>query len=368
MRSSVLSDRLKGKKEFMSIQEKVKIICEEVYGETIWCKQLLGSVLKELKKRRISYEQSEIPKMLQPDTPVCILGVTGSWLSECVRKCNGSGCVPVILSSMEISLPDGQYHIVCPDMQGLGKNLERALEGSGRERTALYGASHLNEIDAERTAVFSKLLKNGEDVFHNTGNLENCFRSFLPKAESYDTVICCNGYTAISLVKRLEKENPRLLDQLLILSCEEVLKHSKYNQWISLLDMKLDTYGAVVMAVFDMPCTKGVSSAVTVKMRVELCEIPVQEGFINPEFEKRGMPEMDPEFLSMAKMEQLLRDADDMDHHIIAMLLDGATYGEIADSSYMTEGNVKYRVKKYMNICDCHTKKELLNLLQEYLQ
>lgn len=352
----------------MSMQEKIKIICEEVYGETIWCKQLLGSLLKELKKRRIGYEQSKIPEMLHLDTQVCILGVTGSWLAGCVRKCNECGCVPVILSSMEISLPDGQYHVVCPDMQDLGKKLEKALEQSGRERTALYGASHLNEIDAERTAIFSKLLKNGEDVFHNTGNLENCFRSFLPKAEWYDTVICCNGYTAISLVKRMEKECPSLLDKMLIISCEEVLKHSKYNQWIRLLDMKLETYGAAVMAIFDMPCAKGTASAVTVKMQVKLCEIPVQQVLTRQNVEKNGIPEMDPEILSMAKMEQLLRDADDMDHHIIAMLLDGATYGEIADSSYMTEGNVKYRVKKYMNICDCHTKKELLTLLQEYLQ
>ena len=76
----------------------------------------------------------------------------------------------------------------------------------------------------------------------------------------------------------------------------------------------------------------------------------------------------DPEVLYMAKIEQLMQEADDMDHHIIAMLLGGAKYGEIADSCYMTEGNVKYRVKKYMTICSCSTKKELLELLKEYLQ
>ena len=35
---------------------KIKIICEEAYAESIWCKQLLNGFIKELNKRRISYE------------------------------------------------------------------------------------------------------------------------------------------------------------------------------------------------------------------------------------------------------------------------------------------------------------------------
>ena len=41
----------------MSISKKVKIICEEDFAESIWCKSLLGGLIKEQKKRRITYEQ-----------------------------------------------------------------------------------------------------------------------------------------------------------------------------------------------------------------------------------------------------------------------------------------------------------------------
>ena len=40
----------------MNITNKVKIFCEEAYAETIWCKELLGGLHKELKKRRLAFE------------------------------------------------------------------------------------------------------------------------------------------------------------------------------------------------------------------------------------------------------------------------------------------------------------------------
>ena len=122
------------------------------------------------------------------------------------------------------------------------------------------------------------------------------------------------------------------------------------------------------MTVMEMASLRSDISVITVRMNVTISEIPGKVPAEHSDRETELQFYEDPEIIHMAKIEQLLRDADDMDHHIIAMLLDGAIYSEIADSSYMTEGNVKYRVKKYMSTCDCKAKKELLELLQEYLQ
>lgn len=352
----------------MSIQKRVVIVCEKFYEETIWCKQILGSLFKELKKRRISYEQQESVTETGQEEIVCILGVTEEWLMEMIRQCNGSGATPVVLSSRTLSFSGVCYHGICPDMRNLADRLQQELYRAGREKIALYGANHISDMDAERTELFSRYLKSGEDLFYNTGNLENCFRMFLPKAAAYDAVLCVNGYTAISLVKKLHKEAPELLEKLVIVSLEEVLRHSKYNQWVYLADLNLEAYGAAAMAVMDMSSNVRETAEVTLRVKGSLCEIPFKEKWSETIQTEEQFQGLDPELISMAKMEQLLRDADDMDHHIIALLLDGATYSEIADSSYMTEGNVKYRVKKYMTICDCKTKKELLALLQEYLQ
>lgn len=351
----------------MNVQ-KMKIICEEAYMESAWCKQLLGGLTKELKKRRIAHEQLFCGENIFRDDNVCIIGMSNAWVENTISKCNESECVPLVLSNQSKRNVEGQYHLICADMGRAAKNLQEAFESSGRKKVALYGANYSSDLDKDRTMIFSQLMKEPSDIYINTGNLETCFRSFYPKAALYDAVLCVNGYAAVSLAKKLEKESPVLLEKLVIVSCEEVLKHSKYNQWISVIEQNLESYGSAAMAALELTESKNDISEITVRMGVDVCEIQKKpESAQLADTEAAAFYE-DPEIIHMAKIEQLLRDADDLDHHIIAMLLDNAKYSDIADSCYMTEGNVKYRVKKYMSTCDCKTKKELLELLQEYLQ
>ena len=352
----------------MNITNKVKILCEEVYAETIWCKELLGGLQKELKKRRLAFELCTKFVAQSEEEIICLIGMSHSWLENFISKYNESDCIPIVLSSLSALNIEGKYHFIGPDMEAAVKKLKESSICAGRTKIALYGASYSSDLDKDRTKLFSPLIKDSTDIYLNTGNLENCFRSFLTKAFGYDAVICTNGYAAVSLVKKLEKETPKFLEKLVIISCEEVLKHSKYNQWISLIDLNLESYGATAVAMMEMTDGQSEISAITVKMNVNISEIPEKDHEEPDVLTEQHQLYEDPEIIHMAKIEQLLRDADDLDHHIIAMLLDNAKYSDIADSCYMTEGNIKYRVKKYMSICDCKTKKELLELLQEYLQ
>lgn len=344
---------------------KIKIICEKAYAESIWCKQLVNGLVKELKKRRIGYEQNDT---ISKGERVFIIGMSTAWMELTVAKCNKEGCVPVVLGTQSARTANGEYHLICPDTVGIAEALKAAFENAGRKRIALYGASQTVDLDKDRTDIFSGFVSEGQDIFRNNGNLEYCFRSFLPKACRYDGVICVNGYAAISLVKKLEKENEDVLRNLVIISCEEVLRHSKYNRWISFVDMRLEAYGTMALSVMELAEQSGDTGVITIQMKGSVCDIPKklsENGNLTVLEEQHSE---DPEIVCMARIEQLMREADDMDHHIIAMLLSNAKYGEIADSCYMTEGNIKYRVKKYLSICECKTKKELLELLQEYLQ
>lgn len=352
----------------MNITKKIKIIYEEAYAESIWCKHLLNGLVKEIKKRRILYEQVTDVHEISRDESVCIIGMNNYWIESVVEKCNAAGCIPLVLSNQSRRTAKGEYHRICPDIAGVAKGLSQALKAAGRNRVALYGANHAADLDRDRTEIFAKLIQDAADIYPNTGNLENCFQSFFPKAALYDAVICVNGYAAISLAKKLEKKNPELLKKLVIVSCEEILRHSKYNQWISLVELNMESYGPAALTALEMASSRSDISSITVKIKGDLCEIRKKDEDDHYSAEEGHQLYEDPEIVSMTKIEQLLRDADDMDHHIIAMLLDNAKYSEIADSCYMTEGNVKYRVKKYMSTCDCKTKKELLELLQEYLQ
>lgn len=354
----------------MEANRKIKIICEEVYAESIWCKQILNGLQRELKKRRCSYVKEFVPEEIHKEDHVYIIGMSRLWLEHVVAVCNQWGCVPIVLSNLSRKTASGQYHYICPDVYGVLTGLHESCVKAGRTQIALYGPNYMSDLDMDRTRIFMELIQSAGNVYQNTGNLENCFRSFLPYADRYDVVVCVNGYAAVSLVKKLEKESPQVLEKLIIVSAEEVLRHSRYNQWISLITLNLESFGAAAIAVAEMSLPGSNIAAITVEMEGAVCDIPDKEQAAKHVEEASGEALLfeDPEIICMAKIEQLMREADDMDHHIIAMLLDHAKYSEIADSCFMTEGNVKYRVKKYMSICGCKTKKELLELLQEYLR
>ncbi len=350
----------------MSTPKKIKIICEVTYEDSISCKLLVGSLKKALKKKRQDYEVLQTYINSGPEDLVYLVGMGQAWMEQTVRSCNLQGTVPIILTDRNVRAFAGTCHLICPDTHSMLYELKKRLADAGRNVIALYGINRGEDSDKSRAEALSGLVSDVESIYESTGNLESCFRSFLPRAEYYDTVICMNGYAALSLAKKLEKECPGVLETLVILSFEEVLRHSKYNRWIKLIDLQLEAYGAAAAAAAELAQSKESVSAMIIKMKYKVCEIPSKEYTESIPAESQRM--IDPEILHMAKIEQLLRDADDMDHHIIAMLLDNAKYSEIADTCYMTEGNVKYRVKKYMSICGCRTKKELLVLLQEYLQ
>ena len=352
----------------MNITNKIRILCEEACEEFVWYKHILNGLAKELRKRRLAYEQINVIDHILANDIVCVIGMNNDWIEKNIEYCNEAGCIPIVLSNQSGCGVQGRFHLICADLPFAVQKLKKEFADSGRTKIALYGADYSVEFEKDRATILSALVRETSDIYINTGNLENCFLSFRSKAALYDAVLCANGYAAISLVKRLEKENKELLEKLVIISCEEILKHSRYSQWISLIDLNLESYGAAAMTIMEMIALGNVISSVVIRMNADVCRIAPKEESKCEVLSQDAVHYEDPEIIHMAKIEQLLQDADDLDHHIIAMLLDNATYAEIADTCYMTEGNIKYRVKKYMSVCECKTKKQLLELLQEYLQ
>ena len=233
----------------MGVNKKTTIICEETYAETIWAKQFVSGLAKELRKSRHGYELVFHADTIEKKKNVCVIAFNNQWTEAVIRQCNLTGHIPVVLSNQTGRVFQGSYHLICPDAQVAVKNLK---------------------------------------------------------------------------------------------------------------NMKLEAYGAMAVKVLNLVKQSDSVTEITVKMKCEAPELT--------ETAQAEAVQDTSRILTLGRVEQLMENATDMDHHIIALLLEAKTYAEIAERSYMSEGNVKYRVKKYMTICGCSTKRELLELLREYLQ
>lgn len=350
----------------MSTPERMIILCEEACRDVPFCKQVMSGMKKEAKKRRCSYlEDAELREIKENDL-IVLTGMSRSWFEHAIRKCNEQKVMPIVLTNCSSGNFSGKYHCICADMRDVMERLYKACLASGRTNLALYGVDHASDPDIDRMQIFLSLAKDSGSIYLNSGNLEACFQTFYPHADRYDTVICVNAYAAVSLVRKLEKIHPEILDRIVVISCEEALRYSRYSSRILCVDLNYEAYGTAVFQIPEVLKSVPKLLGITMTVRGTVCEIPVKEKEEEP-IDDREFYE-DPEIICMARIDQLMMESDSQDHQILTMLMEGNTYAEIAESCFMTEGNVKYRVKKYMTICQVKTKKELLAMLLEYLQ
>jgi len=69
----------------------------------------------------------------------------------------------------------------------------------------------------------------------------------------------------------------------------------------------------------------------------------------------------------MMLLEKLLYESEDLDKQIVRHLLEGDSYEQIAEKSYLTVSTVKYRVKKMVSHCRLNNRSQLLELLRRYI-
>jgi len=66
-------------------------------------------------------------------------------------------------------------------------------------------------------------------------------------------------------------------------------------------------------------------------------------------------------------VDRFLNTADETDREIIRDWIGGISYEKIAENCFLTEGGVKYRLKRIMQNCRVNDREELRSLLKKYL-
>lgn len=62
----------------------------------------------------------------------------------------------------------------------------------------------------------------------------------------------------------------------------------------------------------------------------------------------------------------MLRKCDETDFKIITMLQKNIRYADISDSLFISDGTLKYRIKKLLAASECENVKKMLHLFEEY--
>ena len=182
-------------------------------------------------------------------------------------------------------------------------------------------------------------------------------------------MICSNDFAAVSLVRNLLEKAPDALEALKILSCAQTKLSAYYKTRITSVDMHFEQYGKAAVFLYEAlkahPYMAGMT--VTVNWNDENEKTPRHKPVTAKNEQSGSAFYADGEMRDLLTTEQILNTCSDTDRLILFSLIDGATLEETATRSFLTEGGVKYRIRRILTACGISDRGTLLELLKKYL-
>ncbi len=349
----------------------ISILTEPAYSGSSWCKELFKSLTDRLRQKRIPF--CEVFDCLNSDNDgVFIIASDYNWIKSTVTQLNNSDIKPILLCNQSEPLYGCEYSCVCSDINGSMKYLLRELKASGKTKIALYGVNTSSVSDIGRVDslfAFKDESFNKMHIFTNDGSLKNCFNDFQSVYKSFDAVICSNDFAAVSLVRNLKEKFPEALSNLKILSCAQTKISEYYKKYITSLNMNFEQYGKAAVFIYEKlkahPYMSGIT--ITVKWNNENEKTPRNKTVTLESADNSYEFYADGEMRDMLTVEQILNFCSDTDRLILSSLINGLTLEEIASRCFLTEGGVKYRIKRILTECKIHEKSILIEKLRKYI-
>lgn len=351
----------------------VAILMEPGYDDSVWGKNQYAGLVAQLRSKRIAF--IEVSDVCPADAQaVFVIGANYEWVRDSITRLNRGGWHPILICNQSEHIPGCLYSCVCSDVDASMRNLLEALRRKSKTRPALYGAGASSIADVSReNSLFSWWDDSFSDirVFRNEGSLSDCFERFFEVRQAFDSVICANDYAAVSLVRAMSMRDPEYLKNLTVISCAGTKISEYYRQYIDSLSMSFEPYAKAAMYVLECMQKNPFISGMTVSIRwnQDMQEATGrQEAVYLPAQTDKDIFYDDPEIADMLVVDRFLTLSDSLDERIFRMLLKGDTLQSIAEECYLSEGTVRYRIRRITQLCGAQDKAQLTGLLKTYLR
>ncbi|MBO5199847.1 MAG: winged helix-turn-helix transcriptional regulator [Clostridia bacterium] len=348
----------------------VAILSEAKYATSTGCKMRYSGLTDTLRKKRIPF--CEIFDACPPDADVVfVLSGSMEWTAGTIRQLNINGHIPIVICDQIHSLKGCIYSSVCSNINASMKNLLDTLRTQGKQRLALY-AFNPNSVSDIGKADALKSWDEGDfrymDLFPNDGNLQDCYASFIKEGRDYDAVICANNYSAISLVKHLKSEDPKRLDSLTVICCNDSPVSEYYKNDILTMDINHESYGRAAVYIYEALQKHRYLSTLTTRITWDFGNTATEpsKAFSFDFNSNKDTFYEDETVKDMLVVDEYLSSADSTDRTIISELLEGLSTDLIADRCFLSESAVKYRIKRLVQTTGAADKAHLLRVVAEY--
>jgi len=354
----------------------VFIISEEGFSTSGWCRDITEGIRKCAAKMKVPVYTEDIlfGKTKHVPTENDVIAVTAhnpGKLNEYIIRADRMFPSRIMVVGAHTDLP-GISCVYADTDYAVKSVLTYLASDCQKTSTALYGADPTLYADIKKISAFPEK----GSIYYNRGNLSECFESFRDDMERYDSVICTNDYTAISLINGFKGIGYTFDCLPFIVSLANTRLAICTNPSITSVTNDERLLGETAMNVCSLLFANENTGAFHIGIKPKICprdttdHIPVTAPELatlchNPMTSSTSFYK-DEEVEALQSIEKLLCDGDTSDITILSMLADGRSYDEIAEKASLSVGGVKYRIGTYTSRCGLCGNKELKRLLVRY--
>ncbi len=355
----------------------IYVLIEYVYLSSSWCKNIINglNVEKKLKKIKIQFINA-LEEIYEPSkfSSVILIGTKNSWIEKNIYEVKNLNLNPILISTT-VKSSCIACSVVSSDIIGAVSEAFLICRQNNMNKVALYGVNPESITDSVRKNAFLSIGGKKNDVYYNNGLLKGCFYSFLPNLQKYNSVICVNDFTAISLIKRLNKE-ALSNKNISIISLSNSALGEIFSPKITSFTINHEKFGsAAIMIHKELSKNKFVSSLNA------LIKYDLVSGETTPKYEssKQITPIIstenksdvniykDIELLEMMSVENFLKTADDSDWEILKFIKENRNREFISDNTFLSHSAIKYRVKNHCKNFKVNNINRVVEILEKYL-
>lgn len=216
------------------------------------------------------------------------------------------------------------------------------------------------------------------DFYYRGNSLEACMRKFHDNIHKYNAAICPNSASAICLINFCKQNMVEIPEDLFVISFSD-MNVANYSS-PSLTSVKTDyaMIGSKIVYVWNyLEAHADENTIMNIRVRSQLS---IRESTANMPFIAQspgGNVDHIPPYVdryyeyrvtnSLFKLEKEMQGFDELDFQIVQMIMDGYSYEEITDRTYMSISGIRYRVKRIFERLNVKNKKMFVKKLQESL-
>ena len=345
----------------------INVVTEPLYTNSVWCRQIVKGITARASKLRYDLNFLEESHEVEHEIGI-VCGTSPDWITAAVDDFGKRDIHAIVVNCPAEPIHFNTSYVLLDYELAMTESLAY-LRQCGKKRTALYGINQNSYTDNLKVKFFPP-----RDIIYNNGNLKESFFSLMNVLQHYDSIICSNYISGVSLARLLKEEGVRIPEDIYFISFGNSLLGGLTEPSLTTVEQDFYQLGEQTVLLFAFLAKQKNKVSLTAKIP---CRIRVDSstGYqeYRPEYTstrsaiKGESFYNDPVVDSVMKIESLLMKCDKTDYRILCGLYENIPYPQLSERVFVTENTLKYRVKRMMGICGVKSKEELSTLLFGYL-